>query len=80
MKHKLFTAILIASSFALTACDGGVPHVTDPENIIVDGRPMAQGEFVNKYCGGKVDNESCVLVRRAISKSSTKSKSGVPTF
>jgi hypothetical protein len=68
MKLKLSVAIVCLS--LLSACGSGsdkdgVPTVSDYENIVVDGKPMKHEEFLNKYCVGKANNETCLRVSHA---------------
>jgi hypothetical protein len=72
MKYQLLCVLCLLG--LLSACGDSVPHVSDPENIIVDGQKMTQRDFVEKYCAAKTDEESCVLVRRAMFTSSGKGK------
>jgi hypothetical protein len=75
--------IVLAAAFGifLSACkDNSVPYVDDPKNVVVDGKPMEQRAFIEKYCAGKPDNETCIKVQNAWSASGAKSKTGVPRF
>jgi hypothetical protein len=78
MHYKIILSIL--TGLILVACGDSVPKVMDPENIVVDGKSMTQREFVDQYCREQTDNESCVLVRRAMVAGSTKSKNGTIRF
>lgn len=78
MKLKCFYIALTAA--ALTACGDGVPEVSDPHNIVVDGKKLSQVEFLEKYCDGKPENETCQRVRRAMIADSTKGKTAPPRF
>lgn len=65
----------------LCACtDNSVPYVKDPDNVVVDGVPMTQDAFIDKYCVGKFNNETCIRVQNARSASFARSKTGVPRF
>jgi hypothetical protein len=65
----------------LSACkDNSVPYVEDPKNVVVDGKPMEQRAFIEKYCIGKPNNETCIKVQNALSASNGRSKTGVPRF
>ncbi len=57
-----------------------VPHVDDPKHVVVNGQPMEQRAFIEKYCIGKPDNETCIRVQNAWWASGAKSKTGVPRF
>ena len=35
------------------ACNKGVPHVDDPNNIVINGEKMSAIAFIEKYCIGK---------------------------
>ncbi|UVW30684.1 hypothetical protein [Massilia sp. H6] len=76
-----FIMIATALTFCISACEfDSVPHVADPKNVVVDGEPMTQRAFVEKYCIGKPLNETCIKVQSALSASNAKSKTGVPRF
>lgn len=78
MKTLTVVAVL---SIALAACkDNSVPHVDDPKHVVVNGQPMEQRAFIEKYCIGKPDNETCIKVQNARSAADLKSKTGVPRF
>lgn len=77
---KIAAIVLVAFGTALSGCGSSVPKVDDPHNIVVDGKPMTQGEFVEKYCSGKTDEETCVKVRRAAFADSSRDKNGTPRF
>lgn len=68
------------SALLLVACaeKDSVPKVEDPNSIVVDGAPMGQLAFVEKYCEGKTDHETCVKVRRSLLINST--EGAVPRF
>jgi hypothetical protein len=75
----LFLATLFA--IVLSACtDSSVPRVKDPNNVVVNGEPMTQRDFIEKYCIGKPNNETCLKVQHAASIASLRSKNGVPRF
>lgn len=69
-----------AACIAERAKSGSIPQVRDPSNIVVDGKPMKQQEFLKKFCMGKTFDETCVTVRRQMSMDATRSKTGVPRF
>lgn len=78
MKTIFLAAVLGAF---LSACEfDSVPHIKDPNNIVVNGEPMTQRAFIEKYCVGKPLNETCIKVQRAWSVAGGKSKTGVPRF
>jgi hypothetical protein len=78
MKNLVLAAMF---GISLAACkDDSVPYVEDPKNVVVDGKPMEQRAFIEKYCIGKPNNETCLKVQHAWSASGAKSKTGVPRF
>jgi hypothetical protein len=78
MKTLVLAVVL---GICLSACkDDSVPSVADPKNVVVDGKPMEQRAFIEKYCIGKPQNETCIKVQNARSASNAKSKTGVPRF
>jgi hypothetical protein len=56
----------------LSACGDGVQRIDDPAQPIVDGKAINGTEFMQKYCKGKVGNETCEKVRIATAQKSTK--------
>lgn len=73
--------VAAACGMLLLACkDNSVPYVDDPKNVVVDGKPMEQRAFIEKYCIGKPNNETCIKVQNALSASGAKSKTGIPRF
>ena len=44
------------------ACDKGVPHVDDPNNIVINGEKMSATAFMEKYCIGKDVDSTCSKV------------------
>ena len=71
----------LTAVFFLTACNDGVPAISDPHHIVVDGTKMTQDEFLVKYCATNpkaVNNETCAKVRHAASIDST--NRGIPRF
>lgn len=70
MKYRLITALM--SAFVLAACGDNVPEVKDPHNITVDGKKITQAEFLQRYCTGKRDNQTCLNVLQASKKDSTR--------
>jgi hypothetical protein len=74
---KTFVLALFPS-LILAACGNGVPKVSDPHNIVVDGQKMTQANFLQTYCVGKVGNETCDKVKNAMSRDATKGT--VPRF
>lgn len=77
---KLLWVVVVSMASILTGCGDDVPKVADPHNIVVDGQPMKQQAFLEKYCAGKKDDETCVAVARAMVADSTKSKTGTARF
>lgn len=76
MKINIVAPLILAST--LTACGDGVPEISDPQHIVINGKNMSKMEFINEYCNDKVINETCTKVRRAELQESTKGK--IPRF
>lgn len=74
---SVFAGVL---AFAITGCVDSVPSIQDPHNIILEGKSMSQQEFLEKYCVGKAQHETCNKVYRAMIVDSTKSKNGIVRF
>lgn len=52
----------------LSGCSDGVPKVDDPSHPVdASGKPMKGTDFIQKYCEGKIQNETCMKVSKAIS-------------
>lgn len=66
--------VVVTATLLVVACGDDVPKVDDPHNIVVDGAPMTQAEFIGKYCAGKADNATCMTVLVAKRKDSTRGK------
>ncbi len=67
----------------LAGCGDDVPDVKDPHNIVIDGVPMKQSDFLLKYCKGKglaseLANGTCDKVRTAAQMDSTRGE--IPRF
>lgn len=77
---KRLSLMTFAAALVLAGCSDGVPKVVDPHNIVVDGKPMTQQQFLDTYCKGKKDSETCLIVAKAMTEDSTKSKNGPPRF
>lgn len=77
---KTFTVVVVLGLCLFACKDNSVPHVEDPKNVVVDGKPMEQRAFIEKYCIGKPDNETCIRVQNARSAADGKSRTGVPRF
>ena len=60
-------AWLLSGIFVL-ACEREMPHVDDPDNIVVDGEEMSQTDFISKYCIGKENGLTCSKVLDAAAK------------
>lgn len=78
MKIFVLAGIFGICLFACT--DDSVPHVEDPKNVVVNGEPMTHRVFIEKYCIGKPDNETCIKVQNAGSAAAVRSKTGIPRF
>lgn len=77
---KIFI-LLVAFAICLAACkDNSVPYVKDAKNVVVDGKPVEQGVFIERYCIGKPNNETCIKVQNARSAADVRSKTGIPRF
>lgn len=72
MKIEWKLSFLVA--VLLAGCGDGVPKVEDPHKIVIEGSPLTQKEFMNKYCSGKPANETCLKVSKAMSQDVTKGK------
>ena len=70
----------VAAALVMTGCSDGVPKVADPHNIVVDGKPMTQRQFLDAYCAGKKNSETCLVVAKAMIGDGTRSKSGPARF
>ena len=83
MKNKLALLPAVVASVlcaALVGCADKVPKVADPHNIIVDGKPMTQKDFLNTYCNELKDHPTCVAVAKAMVQDASKGKSAPPRF
>ena len=58
---------LLPGIFVL-ACEREVPHVDEPDNIVVNGKKMSQDTFLNEYCIGKEIDPTCSRVLDAAAK------------
>lgn len=72
MRSLYLIAISICGFIVAGCAKDDVPAVSDPHNIVVEGQKMKQMEFLNKYCQGKVDNETCLKVNQAMRQDATK--------
>lgn len=55
----------------LAGCDDGVPKVNDPNRPVDHQGNVIKGtEFHERYCDGKITNETCTKVQRATSSNS----------
>lgn len=77
MKCIISTIVLF---LVLVGCGDSVPNVQDPRNIVVAGQAMTQQQFLEKYCAGKTQNQTCNKVHRAMMFDSTHSAHGVGRF
>ena len=68
---------IILSVILLASCNkpDSVPNVDDVNNIIVDGQKMTPSQFMEKYCYGKTDNETCLKVSQVHKKNFLNNKS-----
>lgn len=75
MKSMFGFTLLLA--VLLSACSDGVPHVEDPHHPVdASGNPIKGTEFLQKYCAGKSNNETCTKIQQAVNADST--KGGIP--
>ena len=74
MKTKI---TIIISIILLASCNkpDSVPTVDDVNNIMVDGNKMTPSQFMEKYCYGKTDNETCLKVSQVHKKNFLNNKS-----
>ena len=79
MKLKTTHAACVFAVF-LVGCSDSVPSVADPHNITVNGEPMTQQAFLETFCAGKKDHETCLKVNRAMIQDSVKGKEAPPRF
>ena len=70
----------LAGALLLTGCGDGVPRVVDPHNIVISGKAMTQRQFLDVYCAGKKESETCMVVGKAMIEDSTKSRRGPARF
>lgn len=50
----------------LVGCGKPVPNVEDPHRIVVDGQPMTQVAFLDRYCQDKAAHPTCLEVSHAM--------------
>ena len=69
-------------SMILVGCSDPVPTVGNPvpQQIVVGPDTLTQQQFLEKYCAGKSDHETCNRVSQAMAMSSGKSSSGPARF
>ncbi len=74
MFKKTITVLFL---MILASCNkpDSVPNVGDVNNIIVDGQKMTPSQFMEKYCYGKTDNETCLKVSQVHKKNFLNNKS-----
>lgn len=64
----MIRAAWLLSGIFVLACEREMPHVDDPDHIVVDGEEMSHTEFINKYCVGKEKGLTCSKVLDAAAK------------
>jgi len=69
---KLHFLIAVFTALFLSACGSNVPEVDDPDNIVIDGEKLTKAQFLERFCAGKSDNETCMKILQANRKSSTR--------
>lgn len=52
----------------------GIPRVDDPHRIVVDGQPMTQVAFLQRYCQGEDLHPTCSKVAQAMLQDATRGK------
>ena len=77
MKKLIFASACVLLG---AGCSDPVPSVNNPHNIIINGESMTQQAFLEKYCAGKTQHETCNKVYRAMIADSTHSEHGVSRF
>jgi hypothetical protein len=77
MKSVISASVLV---LLVVGCSDSVPNVQDPHNIVIAGESITQQAFLEKYCAGKTQHETCNKVYRAMIADSTHSKRGVGRF
>jgi hypothetical protein len=64
----------------LGGCADPVPNVADPHNVVVNGQSMTQQAFLETFCPGKKDNETCLKVQQAMAQDSVRGKEAPVRF
>jgi hypothetical protein len=72
MKYAFIPWLVCVLLFGIAGCSNNVPEISDPHNIIVDGKKMTQAEFLEIYCQGQSGNTTCLKVLQAKHKDSTR--------
>jgi hypothetical protein len=62
MKNRALAVALLGLFLAACKEDDGVPKLADPHNPVVDGKAMTKRAFLDKYCLGKSESETCRIV------------------
>ena len=57
--------ILLLPAIVAGACNTGVPHVDDPNNIVINGEKLAPVVFLEKYCIDQAFETTCLKVSHA---------------
>lgn len=65
------TLTLLAATLLLAACQK-VPAVADPHHIAIDGQPMTQHAFLQRYCPGQQMHPTCAAVSDAMLHDATR--------
>lgn len=55
----------------LAACNK-VPAVADPHHITIDGQPLTQMAFLERYCSGQPLQPTCAAVSQAMLRDATR--------
>ena len=70
--QKIWISWLPLCIFVVGCSGSSVPEVADPASPVVDGKAMTTSAFLDKYCLGKEQVPTCILVTREKRKQSTR--------
>jgi hypothetical protein len=65
---SVIRAAWLLSGIFVSTREREMPHIDDPDNLVVDGEEMSQTDFINKYCIGKEKVLTCSRVLDAAAK------------
>jgi hypothetical protein len=60
--------IWLLPAIAALTCEREVPHVDDPNNLVVNGEKMSPAAFLSKYCTEKTEHPTCSKVVDVVTK------------